>query len=98
MVTLEALSRNTLRSPVGGYRPAVIDVRTQTDQINASIAPERIFAAVTAGLAFSSPPRQYWRLRHHGLHRRARVNEIGIAGSGAQASQVLLMILRGPHG
>lgn len=74
----------------------LIDVRTQTDQINASIAPERIFAAVTAGfgvLALILASIGVYGIMACTVGRR--VNEIGIRMAlGAQASQVLLMVLR----
>jgi len=74
----------------------VIDVRTQTDQINASIAPERIFAALTAGfgvLALLLASIGVYGIMACTVGRR--LNEIGIRMAlGAQASQVLLMILR----
>ena len=73
----------------------LIDVRTQTDQINASIAPERIFAAVTAGfgvLALLLASIGVYGIMACTVGRR--VNEIGIRMAlGAQASQVLMMIL-----
>jgi ABC-type antimicrobial peptide transport system permease subunit len=74
----------------------LIDVRTQTDQINASIAPERTFAAVTAGfgvLALILASIGVYGIMACAVTRR--VNEIGIRMAlGAQASQVLLMVLR----
>jgi predicted permease len=74
----------------------LIDVRTQTDQINASIAPERIFAAVTAGfgvLALILASIGVYGIMACTVGRRE--NEIGIRMAlGAQANQVLLMVLR----
>jgi predicted permease len=74
----------------------LIDVRTQTEQIKASMAPERLFAAVTSGfggLALILAMIGVYGIMAHAVGRR--VNEIGIRlALGAQASHVVRMVLR----
>ena len=104
-MTFEVRTSGDPGSVVGAIRAAVqsvdrdlplIDVRTQTEQIKASIAPERIFAAVTAGfgvLALILATIGVYGIMACSVGRR--VNEIGIRMAlGAPASQVLRMILR----
>jgi predicted permease len=104
-MTFEVRTNGDPGSVVGAIRSAVqsvdkdlplIDVRTQTEQINANIAPERIFAAVTAGfgvLALILASIGVYGIMAFTVGRR--VNEIGIRMAlGAPASQVLQMILR----
>jgi predicted permease len=104
-MTFEVRTNGDPGGVVGSIRSAVqsvdkdlplIDVRTQTEQIKASIAPERIFAAVTAGfgvLALILASIGVYGIMAFTVGRR--VNEIGIRMAlGAPASQVLKMILR----
>lgn len=104
-MTFEVRMNGDPGSVVGSIRAAVqsvdkdlplIDVRTQTEQIKASIAPERIFAAVTAGfgvLALILATIGVYGIMACSVGRR--VNEIGIRMAlGAPASQVLRMVLR----
>jgi predicted permease len=104
-MTFEVRTKGDPGVLVGSIRSAVqwvdkdlplIDMRTQTDQIKASIAPERIFAAVTAGfgvLALILAMIGVYGIMACSIERR--VNEIGIRMAlGAQASQVLGMVLR----
>jgi predicted permease len=104
-MTFEVRTKGDPGGVVGSIRSAVqsvdkdlplIDVRTQTEQIKASIAPERIFAAVTAGfgvLALILASIGVYGIMAFTVGRR--VNEIGIRMAlGAPARQVLTMILR----
>jgi predicted permease len=104
-MTFEVRTKTSPGSLVGEIRSAIqtvdkdlplVDVRTQTEQINASIAPERIFAAVTGGfgvLALILACVGVYGIMAHAVARR--VNEIGVRMAlGAQARQVLLMVLR----
>jgi predicted permease len=104
-MTFEVRTNDDPGSVVGSIRSAVqtvdkdlplIDVRTQTEQIKASIAPQRIFAEVTAGfgvLALILATIGVYGIMACSVGRR--VNEIGIRMAlGAPASQVLRMILR----
>jgi ABC-type antimicrobial peptide transport system permease subunit len=104
-MTFEVRTKGDPGSVVGSIRSVVqsvdkdlplIDVRTQTEQIKASIAPERIFAAVTAGfgvLALILASIGVYGILAFTVGRR--VNEIGIRMAlGAPARQVLKMILR----
>ncbi len=74
----------------------LIDVRTQTEQINATIAPQRTFAAVTTGfgiLALILAGIGIYGIMAYTVVRR--VNEIGIrVALGPRARRVLLMVLR----
>jgi ABC-type antimicrobial peptide transport system permease subunit len=89
---------------IGSVRAAVasidqdlplMDIRTQTEQIKASIAPERLFAAVTSGfggLALILAVIGVYGIMAHAVG--CRVNEIGIRlALGAQKGQVLRMVL-----
>ena len=104
-MTFEVRTNGDPGSVVSSIRSAVqtvdkdlplIDVRTQTEQIKASIAPQRIFAEVTAGfgvLALILATIGVYGIMAYSVGRR--VNEIGIRMAlGAPASQVLRMVLR----
>ena len=73
----------------------LIDVRTQEEQIAATIAPETSFAAVTAGfglLALGLASIGVYGVVSSGVSRR--VNEIGVRMAlGARADQVVRMVL-----
>ena len=103
-MTFEVRTSGDHGTLIGSIRAAVqsvdrdlplIDVRTQTEQIKASMAPERLFAAVTSGfggLALILAMIGVYGIMAHAVGRR--VNEIGIRlALGAQASQVLRMVL-----
>jgi predicted permease len=74
----------------------LIDVRTQTEQIDDTIQQERIFADLTAGfgfLALTLASIGIYGIMAYSVARRT--NEIGIRlALGAQARQILTMILR----
>jgi predicted permease len=103
-MTFEVRTSGDPGTLIGSIRAAVqsvdrdlplIDIRTQTAQIKASMAPERLFAAVTSGfggLALILAMIGVYGIMAHAVGRR--VNEIGIRlALGAQASQVLRMVL-----
>jgi predicted permease len=73
----------------------LIDVRTQEEQIEASIGPERSFATVTTGfgiLALGLASIGVYGVVSSGVSRR--VNEIGVRMAlGARADQVVRMVL-----
>lgn len=73
----------------------LIDVRTQTEQINALLQQERLFAALTAGfgiLALVLACIGIYGIMAYSVSRRT--NEIGIRMAlGAQAGQILRMVL-----
>jgi predicted permease len=74
----------------------LIDVRTQSEQIRSSLAPERIFATLAAG--FGALALILASIGVYGIMAQTvarRVNEIGVRMAlGAPARQVLVMILR----
>jgi ABC-type antimicrobial peptide transport system permease subunit len=73
----------------------LIDVRTQQQQIDAAVAPERSFAAVTSGfgiLAVLLASIGVYGVIAAGVTRR--INEIGVRMAlGARAAQVLRMVM-----
>jgi predicted permease len=104
-MTFEVRTRADSGNALAGIRTAIqsvdkdlplIDVRTQTEQINSSIAPERAFAAVTVG--FGALALILASIGVYGIMActvARRVNEIGIRmAMGAPARQVLMMVLR----
>jgi predicted permease len=104
-MTFEVRTKSDPGSVVGEIRSAVqsvdkdlplIDVRTQMQQIDATIGPERSFATVTTGfgiLALILASIGVYGIMACTVSRR--VNEIGIRMAlGAPARQVLLMVLR----
>jgi predicted permease len=103
-MTFEVRTEGNPRSFAGAIRAAVdsvdkdlplIEVRTQEEQVDATLAPERLFAAVTTGFGvlalILASLGVYGVLASTVAHR---VNEIGVRMAlGAQAHQVLWMIL-----
>jgi ABC-type antimicrobial peptide transport system permease subunit len=103
-MTFEVRTRGNPKDYAGAVRIAVesvdkdlplIDVRTQEEQIDAALAPERSFAAVTSGfglLALMLASIGVYGVIAAGVSRR--VNEIGIRiALGARADQVRRMVL-----
>ena len=103
-MTFEVRTKGNPRDFAGAIRGAVdsvdkdlplIDVRTQEEQVDATLAPERIFAVVTTGfgvLALVLASIGVYGVMASTVARR--VNEIGVRMAlGAQAHQVLLMVL-----
>jgi predicted permease len=104
-MTFEVRTKGDPRSLAGVIRGVLgsvdkdlplIDLRTQEEQIDATLAPERSFATVTTGfgvLALVLASIGIYGVMAAGVARR--VNEIGVRMAlGAQAQQVLWMILR----
>jgi len=103
-MTFEVRTRGNPRQFVSAIRGVVdavdkdlplIDVRTQQEQIDATLAPERSFATVTTG--FGMLALVLASIGVYGVMASAvarRVNEIGVRMAlGAQAYQVLWMVL-----
>lgn len=103
-MTFEVRTKGNPRDFAGAVRGAVesidkdlplIEVRTQEEQIDAALAPERSFATVTAGfgiLALMLASIGVYGVMAAGVSRR--VNEIGVRMAlGARAGQVLRMVL-----
>lgn len=103
-MTFEVLTHGNPLNVVGAVHGAVeyvdkdlplIEVRTQQQQIDAAVAPERTFATVTSGfgiLAVLLASMGVYGVIAAGVSRR--VNEIGVRMAlGARAEQVLLMVL-----
>ncbi len=103
-MTFEVRTRGNPRTFAGAIRGAVesvdkdlpfIDVRTQEEQIKATIGPERSFATVTTGfgiLALVLASIGVYGVVAAGVSRR--VNEIGVRMAlGARSDQVLRMVL-----
>ena len=103
-MTFEVRTNGNPNDFAGAVRSAVesvdkdlplIDVRTQEEQIDAALASERSFAAVTSGfglLALVLASIGVYGVMAAGVSRR--VNEIGVRMAlGAQADQVLRMVL-----
>ncbi|MGA2046227.1 MAG: ABC transporter permease [Terracidiphilus sp.] len=104
-MTFEVRTKGDPRSFIGAIRGAIdsvdrdlpmIDIRTQEEQIDSDLAPERSFAAVTSG--FGILALVLASIGVYGVMASAvasRVNEIGVRMAlGAQAHQVLWMVLR----
>lgn len=103
-MTFEVLTHGNPLNIVGAVRGAVesvdkdlppIEVRTQQQQIDAAVAPERTFATVTSGfgiLAVLLASMGVYGVIAAGVSRR--INEIGVRMAlGASAEQVLLMVM-----
>jgi len=103
-MTFEVRTRGNPLSVVGAVRGAVesvdkdlplIEVRTQKQQIDAAVAPERTFATVTSGfgiLAVLLASLGVYGVIAAGVSRR--INEIGVRMAlGARAEQVLRMVM-----
>jgi len=104
-MTFEVRTKGDPRSFIGAMRGTVdsvdkdlpmIDIRTQEEQIDSDLAPERSFAAVTSGfgiLALVLASIGVYGVMASAVARR--VNEIGVRMAlGAQTNQVLWMVLR----
>jgi predicted permease len=102
-MTFEVRTQGDPLSSAGVVRSAVqsvdhdlplIDVRTQVEQIDATIAPERIFATVTSGfgiLALTLASIGVYGVMAYTVARR--INEIGVRMAlGAQRSDILRLI------
>jgi predicted permease len=93
----DTMVMNDVRAAVRGIDKdlAVFDVRTQTEQIDALLSRERLFAVLTSGfgaLALVLASIGIYALLAHGVTRRT--NEIGIRlALGAERRDVLVMIL-----
>jgi ABC-type antimicrobial peptide transport system permease subunit len=103
-MTFEVRTKGSPKDSAGAIRGVVesvdkdlplIEVRTQEEQIEATLAPERSFATVTAGfgiLALMLASIGVYGVMAAGVSRR--VNEIGVRMAlGARADQVLRMVL-----
>jgi len=103
-MTFEVRTQGNPANYVGALRDTIesidkdlplIDVRTQEEQINATLAPERSFAALTSGfgmLALILASIGIYGIMAASVSRR--VNEIGVRMAlGARADQVLRMVL-----